>query len=387
VGWWDFALYRFLCGVGVGGDYAAGMTFVAEVMPDRARPYCLGLLQGLAGLGQVAGSAISLMIGPQADLAGVPGWRLLFAVGVFPVVMVAVIRRTLHEPPSWLRAKQQADDQGPDEVHTRLGDLGDIFRDRRWRYHALIGMTLGVVGQLGTWGIAFWTPELIRGALRETRTLEAGDVQGRPTGAVARSSNRATGATAGLHLRQDPGDQGFHTVRGKEPHAQPRRWKAEEDRLVARGTLLLDLAGILGIYTFTLVTARVGRRWTFAGAFLLAASATVWTFAQLRQPADVYWMVLLLGFGVSSVFGGYAIYFPELFPTRLRSTGTGFCYNVARYLTALGPLTLGRLTLLYASLGHALPLRPAAISLASVYLIGLLALPFAPETRGRPLPE
>ena len=157
--------------------------------------------------------------------------------------------------------------------------------------------------------------------------------------------------------------------------------------LVARGTRLLDLAGILGIYTFTLVTARIGRRWTFAGAYLLAAGATVWTFAQLKQPADVYWMIPLLGFGATSVFGGFSIYFPELFPTRLPSTGTGLCYNVARYLTALGPLTLGRLTLLYASLGHTFPLRPAAISLTLVYLIGLLALPFAPETRGQPLPE
>src|SRR6266540_1381308 len=48
--WWDFALYRFLCGAGIGGEYAAGVALVAEVMPERARPYCLGLLQGLAAL-------------------------------------------------------------------------------------------------------------------------------------------------------------------------------------------------------------------------------------------------------------------------------------------------------------------------------------------------
>ncbi len=98
-------------------------------------------------------------------------------------------------------------------------------------------------------------------------------------------------------------------------------------------------------------------------------------------------MVPLLGFCVSSVFGGFAIYFPELYPTRLRSTGTGLCYNVARYVTALGPLTLGKLTLLYAGLGYALPLRPAAMTLAAVYLVGVAVLPFAPETKGRPLPE
>ena len=51
-------------------------------------------------------------------------------------------------------------------------------------------------------------------------------------------------------------------------------------------------------------------------------------------------MLPLLGFCNLMVFGGYAIYFPELYPTRLRSTGTGFCYNVARYIAAVGPLVL-----------------------------------------------
>jgi hypothetical protein len=246
---------------------------------------------------------------------------------------VVVIRLSLREPESWLRARGELDKQ--------LGDLGEIVRDRRWRFHTLVGMTLGVAGQIGIWGIGFWTPELIRGSLLESRP----------------------------------------------PEATVRQWKAVEDRLVGLGTLLQDLAGMLGIYAFTLATARLGRRWTFAAAYLLALGATLLTFGRLREAADVYWMVPLLGFCVSSVFGGFAIYFPELYPTRLRSTGTGLCYNVARYVTALGPLTLGKLTLLYASLGYALPLRPAAMTLAAVFLVGVLILPFAPETKGRPLPD
>jgi hypothetical protein len=333
VRWWDFALYRFLCGMGIGGEYAAGVALVAEVMPERARPYCLGLLQGLAALGQVAGSAVSLAIGPQAEIAGVAGWRWLFLVGVLPALLVVVIRLSLREPESWLRARGELDKQ--------LGDLGEIVRDRRWRFHTLVGMTLGIAGQIGIWGIGFWTPELIRGSLLESRP----------------------------------------------PEVTVQQWKAVEDRFVGLGTLLQDLAGMLGIYAFTLVTAHLGRRWTFAAAYLLALGATLLTFGRLREAGDVYWMVPLLGFCVSSVFGGFAIYFPELYPTRLRSTGTGLCYNVARYVTALGPLTLGKLTLLYASLGYALPLRPAAMTLAGVFLVGVLVLPFAPETKGRPLPD
>jgi MFS family permease len=345
VSWWDFALYRFLCGMGIGGEYAAGVALVAEVMPARARPYCLGLLQGLAALGQVAGSAVSLVIGPQADIAGVAGWRWLFVIGIFPALLVVVIRLSLREPESWLRARREA---LPSPGHQQLGDLREIFRDRRWRYHTMIGMTLAIAGQIGLWGIGFWTPELIRGSLLESR-------------------------------RQ--------AVAANQPQATPEEWKAEEDHFVALGTLLQDLAGMLGIYAFTLATAHLGRRWTFAIAYLLALGATLLTFGGLREVSDVYWMIPLLGFCVSSVYGGFAIYFPELYPTRLRSTGTAFCYNVARYVTALGPLTLGKLTVLYASLDYPMPLRPAAMTLAAIYLVGVLVLPLAPETKGKPLPE
>ena len=78
------------------------------------------------------------------------------------------------------------------------------------------------------------------------------------------------------------------------------------------------------------------------------------------------------------LFGGYAVYFPELFPTRLRSTGTGFCYNVARFIAASAPWTLG---LLIAPLG----LRGAVLALSGIFLLALLVLPFAPETRGKSL--
>jgi hypothetical protein len=88
-----------------------------------------------------------------------------------------------------------------------------------------------------------------------------------------------------------------------------------------------------------------------------------------------------------TVFGGYAIYLPELFPTRLRSTGTSLCYNAARYLTAFGVFTMGNLTLLFRWLGVAEPFRWAACSVAIVFLAGIAVLPFAPETKGQPLPE
>jgi hypothetical protein len=103
---------------------------------------------------------------------------------------------------------------------------------------------------------------------------------------------------------------------------------------------------------------------------------------------DVFWMIPIMGFCQLALFGGYAIYFPELFPTRLRSTGTSFCYNVGRFLAAVGPTMLGRLASdVYGDFGEPLPWRYAGVTMCAVFLVGLFALPFAPETKDKPLPE
>jgi len=95
-----------------------------------------------------------------------------------------------------------------------------------------------------------------------------------------------------------------------------------------------------------------------------------------------------MGFCQLALFGGYAIYFPELFPTRLRATGTSFCYNVGRLVAASGPLALGLLTsTVFAGLDHPWPFRYAGITMCAVFLIGLVVLPFLPETKDKPLPE
>jgi hypothetical protein len=97
-------------------------------------------------------------------------------------------------------------------------------------------------------------------------------------------------------------------------------------------------------------------------------------------------MIPIMGFCQLALFGGYAIYFPELFPTRLRSTGTSFCYNVGRFVAAAGPAVLGLLTA-YVYRDYDEPLRYAGVTMCGIFLLGLAVLPFAPETKGQPLPE
>ena len=134
------------------------------------------------------------------------------------------------------------------------------------------------------------------------------------------------------------------------------------------------------------MTQRIGRKPAFAIAFTAAFVSTAVVFAWLNEFWQIFVLVPIMGFCQLSLFAGYAIYFPELFPTHLRSTGTSFCYNVGRFVAAIGPTLLALLTThVYADTDE--PLRYAGLTMCTVFLVGLLVLPFAPETKGHPLPE
>jgi MFS family permease len=105
------------------------------------------------------------------------------------------------------------------------------------------------------------------------------------------------------------------------------------------------------------------------------------TFLTPRSYASVLLLLPLLGFFNNGIFSGFPIYLPELYPTRLRATGAGFCFNIGRVLASAGPRLTGFLVTALGSFGRAV----SAIGL--IYLVGLLILPFAPETQGKPLPE
>ena len=149
---------------------------------------------------------------------------------------------------------------------------------------------------------------------------------------------------------------------------------------------LIGAAALVGRLVMGGASDRIGRRPTFAIFFLAAMASTIVAFFFMNSAADVFWMVPLTGFFQLSVFGGYAIYFPELFPTRLRSTGTSLCYNIARFVAATGPLGLGLLTSKVFA-GYEEPMRYAGVTMSAVFLLGIVVLPFAPETKGQPLPE
>ena len=145
-------------------------------------------------------------------------------------------------------------------------------------------------------------------------------------------------------------------------------------------SLVQNAGAFFGIYAFSRITHLIGRKPAFAISFVLAALSTAITFWFLDSFWQIFVLIPIMGFCQLALFGGYAIYFPELFPTRLRSTGTSFCYNVGRLVAAAGPLTLGLLTSkVFDGYPDPMPLRLAGVAMCSVFLIGLLALPSHPR--------
>src|SRR5438094_6712384 len=153
-GWLDFTIYRFLVGLGVGGLFGAATTLVAESVPGRVRSLALGSLQALSATGNIIGSLITLQIQPgAANVWGqYAGWRVLFFVGILPALLVVPTIFILREPDAWRLAKAEA----AAGRGRKAGSPIELFREKRWRKNALVGLFLGLAGMFGLWGIGFF---------------------------------------------------------------------------------------------------------------------------------------------------------------------------------------------------------------------------------------
>jgi MFS family permease len=334
IGFWDFVLYRFLTGLGVGGEFAVGVALVAEVMPERARPYALALLQALSAVGNVTAALLNMAMGALVEAQVLTSvWRPLYVVGALPALLALLIRRKLKEPERWQQVAAQS-------ATRQLGSYRELFTHPVWARNALIGLGMAFCGVVGLWAVGFYSMDLVGNVL---------------------------------------------TKRFEELGLSPEAVKGRVAQWRGITSLMVNAGAFLGMYTFGVVTQRVGRKLAFAVAFVSAFVSTAAVFLFLREQWHIFVLVPVMGFCQLSLFAGYAVYFPELFPTHLRSTGTSFCYNVGRFVAALGPLVLGTLIELFR--GSSEPLRYAGLTMCSIFLLGLVMLIFAPETKGKPLPE
>ena len=341
-----FDFFRFITGLGVGGVFGLSVALVADSLPDSARPHALGLLQALSAVGNVTAGLIAVAVGMmEAGELGqiVPGssWRYLFLIGAVPAFLCVFIQVRLKEPEKWVKARAAGRLTG-----AKFGSYAVLLGDARWRPRAVVGMILCVAGVVGLWGIGFFSPELV------------GDVIGR----ALKAENVPADQIDGLRLK----------------------W-------TGINMIIQNFGAFAGMMVFTKYASRFGRKPVFAVGYVCAMLATIAFFKFMNQRGDL-WMSGVMGFFQLALFAGFAIYLPELFPVSLRSTGTSFCYNVGRFIAASGPFTLGILQARLAA-GAVSPeakleaFRSAACWMSLVFLVGLLALPFAPETHGRPMPD
>ncbi|HOX58891.1 MAG TPA: MFS transporter [Candidatus Paceibacterota bacterium] len=439
----EFLIYRLLFGLGVGGMFGAATTLVAESVPKHFRTLALGSMQALSAFGNMLASGLSFKITPGIEgfWGSYSGWQVLSFVSVFPAVLALPMLLFLKEPQAWIKAKAEAASGGSAK---RVGSFADLFQHPRWRKSTLIGICLGVAGMVGLWGIAFFSPELITTAF-QNRPMQVGEVL-QPAELCAALKSPANPAISHLKAKLSPDvvtqlesvesgkevapatvqalvadlnrviqqdnlhDQAaFQSVELKKgtrnliqlvqkggqkqniislnrqlvEHLFPgaiRELQQTIDKTRSRGTLLQDVGALLGMLAFTFAAAWLSRRTAFLGAFVLCLCSVSYVFYALKTETDVLWMLPLMGFATLSCFAGYSIYFPEIFPTRLRGTGVGFCYNTVRYLAAPFPFMLGWLSTL-------MPFRTVAVIMSAIYLVGIVALIWAPETKGQPLPE
>ena len=337
----QYAACRFLTAMGVGGEFAAGAALVAEVWPERSRPMALGLVQASSAIGNIIASLVTLA------LSGV-SWRWAYAVGIVPALLVVWIRRSVREPERWQMARRAAEKDGE---RRELGSIAALFGDPALRRNTIAGVLLALAGIGGVWGVAFFLPDLVGSALKPL---------------VARSPDV---------LALPPGLR-THTINAI---LQAYRSKVS---LVQQG------GAFCGMFAYAALSERAGRRPALLLFFVLAFLAVQITFRELRDPLSAYLLAFPLGFCALAPFSAYAVYFPELYPTRLRATGVGLCYNCARILAAAAPFALGNLVRQYRSAtDETAGLRAAAAIVACVYVVGLIGLALAPETKGKPLPE
>ncbi|HSB09540.1 MAG TPA: MFS transporter [Blastocatellia bacterium] len=320
--WWQLGAFRFITGLGLGGEWAAGAALVAEVWPDGLRAKAGAMLQSAAAFGYFFAALITRAV-------DVGSWRYVYLVGAVPAIFVLFIRLMVKESDRWIEARagrrraKLEDRRGQSDLNAFT--LKQLFSPKL-RRDTLVASSLAFTVLLALWGATMWIPSVIR----------------------------EVGARDGM----SPVDQ---------------------NRYASYAVMLLNGGSLFGYLGFGPLADRFGRRTAFLCFFLGGVILFPVTFLMTTGITQIFVLLPLVGIFTLGITSGFPIYLPELFPTRVRTTGVGFCYNLGRVVTAGGVLITGALVGFFGSYAKA----ASAVSL--VYILGIFFLIFARETRGERL--
>jgi len=312
---WELGIYRFIAGIGIGGEWALAGTYVAEAWPEDRRKMGAGYLQTGYYAGFFLAAALNYTIGAHF------GWRAMFLVGALPVVVSIVVLLRVKESDKWKKAEPS--------TALRHSTLKGIF-SAQYARRTIVATALLTVAVIGLWAGAVYEPS----------------------------------AVIQLAL--------------KSGMARP-----DAAKLASLATGLLSIGTILGCLVLPPLAEKIGRKRTLAIYFLGMAISIVLTFGwafYLPGGLPVFiGLLFVLGF-----FGGnfalFSLWLPEQFETRVRATAFAFCTSIGRFVGAGVNFALGAMVLHMQTLG--IPVALTAIA----FVLGLLIIPFAPETRGDTLP-
>lgn len=271
-----------------------------------------------------ATSVLGTWMATLVSIAVAQHWRNAFLIGIIPALLVAWVMSTVKEPESWKRAGEKAKSEG-----SKMGSLKELLTDPRWARRALLGMLLAAIG-LGT----FWAVTVAGQKLAENLLIR----QGVAHADVMKKGQFAYG-------------------------------------------IVETLGGGLGLLSFGPLCVWLGRKRAFTWIMIGATLVVPVTCYAPQNYTQLLILLPIFGFLTLAIHAGFAVYFPELFPTHLRATGTGFCFNVGRTVAA---------TILFFSSWlkgpSGMELRSAISLLGLLFLFGVIVVAFLPETKDQPLP-
>lgn len=330
VGIWDFAVYRFIAGLGTGAELMVGIPLLAEAMGDSH-----GLRAKIAGCMMTGGALGPFISAWVYGLIGGYGWRVVFFAGVIPAILLAVMRRRMMEPEQFdaVRERRQAVAAGRqiaenDYEFMRFVPL-QLFAPAH-RYNTMVGLLFGLGSLLAIWTSNIWLPTILSLMVQKAGVSGAAAVP-----------------------------------------------------FVSHGIMAWSFGGILGFICFGFIADAIGRRGTIA----LYAVGTIAAGLTLYLGLDAYYpwypfVLPMFGYFVFGTFAGFAIYLPELFPTQIRSTGVGFTTGSARVITSFGPLVAG---LMVGAFGGSFNKVTALMTCFAV--LSIIAMILGRETKGAGLPQ
>jgi MFS family permease len=329
--WVSFAALRFIVGVCIGSEWVTGTSIVAELWPDRNRGKGVGLMQSGFGVGFFLASVAWFFIFP----IGPNAWRVMFLLGVVPALLTLWIRKSIPESERWQRVNEQrraaAERErsgvalsAKEQALTRF-TVADLFAEPTVRKRVILAFLMSLATTFAFWGISAWLPPFMA----------------------------ATAGKAGLN---------------------PQQW-------ASYAAMANNGCAIIGYAAFGFLADAYGRKPITIAYIVLAFLSVPAVFLWTNDLGTMLIAAAISGAFVSGQYTWMAAWLPELFPTRMRATATAFVFNTPRLIAWTGPLISGWLIANFGGFSK------AAVAIACVYVIGVVAALFLPETRGQPLPE